>query len=135
MATVEHSTLLDALVEAPLDAATTVYPYSAQSALDVNEFLFFLKPPVTRAIRSGSTGAWQAFLDSCSRFEVELQAAAILPGLTIRASRLIRDHYGVIDAVSESGENAFDRTARDAFRQLSAQHPGLMALGAHQYLE
>jgi hypothetical protein len=110
-------------------------PYAPIPSYEGNELLVFLKPDLLE-LNDRLEPVWELIHQKLDAYGVDLVAATALDADLLRQYSLIRQHYGVINAVSLEGVKALSQAAKenlDAF--LADLPPDTEVLGAHQFLE
>jgi hypothetical protein len=100
-----------------------------------HQMLFFLKPEVLEEsvdlerVLTMSLGLMETF-------EMDVEAANLLPAGYLGDHRVVSEHYGVIDAVAREPRLALSEQAREAFRKAYNRDPdGAPLIGGIEYLE
>jgi hypothetical protein len=108
----------------------TLIPYEPSDTA-VNEYCFFLKPEAVSALDR----VWPLIRDVLAANSQEIVSIAALDGAYLGKYKLIEAHYGVINTIARLGLKALTPAAREKMSQLKLDEPGLLHLGAYEFLE
>ena len=134
--------LCEAFFQAVQDGAAAearvVKPYRAPNSGDLHQFVLFVKPEATN-IESGVdlAAVLNLIFETLNRFQVEIGAAQVLNGPTLKQHQIMDRHYGVINAISKGGAEAISAGAKSVLKEKlgDAIAAGATVLGGHQFLE
>lgn len=111
--------------------------YTADKPYGPNNWLFFIKPEITQPLPTIKLEAIVALiLEQLQRFDLTVHEVTLLSADYLKDHHLIKQHYGVIDAVATKGAEALSEKARERFKEIfGVDAVEVKTLGGLQLLE
>jgi len=96
----------------------TIYNH-AQPILGQNEFLFFIKPELTlKSANLDYHSILDLILGKIDQFSLQIKSVKILTAKYLLQYRIIAQHYGVINQLSQTPKKFLSETAKQKFKKL-----------------
>jgi len=107
-----------------------------QASPAANEFVIFSKPELGRLGDADLAAVWDLFAGAFEKYDVVVHRVKILTGPELEQSKVMAEHYGVINQISRLGRPALTEAAEAALSEQYAETiESSEVLGAHQFLE
>ena len=131
-------TFLDVVADENNPISEFVTPYTPDGKDGKHQLVFFIKPEATDLSAGVNLSAvLDLFFETAEEWNISIAAARVFNGNYLRDSKIIDQHYGVINAISKNGQEALSQQAKETLASQFKEDldAGALVLGGHQFLE